>query len=148
MLGRGSFNAFLQGWSMQQSNWQILASFFNIRHLSRVYQRESNGSSQPMISMDHVKFNMLSYVGGEGNRTWKIIVTESEHTFSKATQLIVSLVVGIVGLLIQWFLLSIHQDGGASFENSFRSSLHDQEVSWVRLILRLVDGYLWKRKEE
>jgi len=84
-------------------------------------------------------------VEGETNRvlvSWKHIVAESEYTFSKATKFKISVIESFLHILVKGLVFTININGGASFKNSLRSALHNQQVSGVTLVFGFVNRYL------
>merc|ERR1719188_213732 len=72
----------------------------------------------------------------------KHVVAETKDTFSESSKLHVGGLESISPFLSEWEFSSINNNGGASVDNSLRSSLHDQEISVVVLVLSLVNGDL------
>merc|ERR1712227_545107 len=70
------------------------------------------------------------------------VVAETEDTFSESSKFHVSSLESVSPFLGHGEFSSIHNNGGASVDNSLWSSLHHQQVSVVVLVLGLVYGHL------
>ena len=66
-------------------------------------------------------------------------VAEAEHTFTKATELQVSVVERLLHLFVEHLLLTADEDGGATIEDPLGRALHHEKVSRIVRIVRFVD---------
>merc|ERR1719394_1383936 len=89
----------------------------------------------------------VDVLGIEGISNWVFVsrehvVAETKDTFSESSKFHVGSLESVSPFLGHGEFSSIHNNGGASVDNSLWSSLHHQQVSVVVLVLSLVDGHL------
>src|SRR5512142_1516738 len=73
------------------------------------------------------------FVGGQHE------VTETQDTFTQTSQFHVGVVESFLHLFVQDLFFAVDENGGATFQDTFGGTLHDEQVTWIGGIFSFVN---------
>merc|ERR1719434_290327 len=114
----------------------------SIRHSSSGRINHGHESNKSESLQGEVDILSIEWVSSRVLVSRQHVVTESQDSLSRTSQVHVGRVESVLPLLSHGQLSSVNDNGGASVQDPLRSTLHHQQVSVVVLVLGLVDGHL------